>query len=441
MVIRNMMGYFRYGQDLGYPTKAGVTDFVDVRGNHSALARTYAADSIVLLKNTNSALPLKDKRSVSVFGSHAMPRYVGANTALTVYNGVGPTMYGHMTTVGGSAMGSLSHVSTPIQKFMERAETDGFMLRWWLNDTTATTFSGMSGSGTELAESTVGVAKYSDVCICFLNAWAGEGGDRTELANADQDLMVTTVADNCNNTIVVINTTGPRLLEQWINHDNVTGVIYGGPLGQESGNAIDDILFGAVNPSGKLINTIAKNESDYDSNTQITEELEIDFSEGNYIDYKYFDKYNITPRYEFGYGLSYTTFEFSTAVTVSPNTTALAQSYATGDLAIGGHEDLWDVVATVSSSVSNTGSIAGAEVAQLYVQFPDAADEPVRQLRGFQKLTIQPGESGDVTFELKRRDLSIWDVSAQNWKIESGDYVFFVGASSRDLKAQATLTV
>jgi beta-glucosidase len=196
-----------------------------------------------------------------------------------------------------------------------------------------------------------------------------------------------------------------------------------------------------VNPSGRLINTIAKNESDYDSNTQITELLDLDFSEGNYIDYKYFDKYNITPRYEFGYGLSYTTFNYSTQVTVSPNTTALSNAYATGALAIGGREDLWDVVATVSSSISNTGDIAGAEVAQLYVKFPDVAGEPVRQLRGFEKVTVQPGESQDITFELKRRDLSVWDVAAQSWKIESGDYVFYVGASSRDLKAQATLTV
>lgn len=124
-------------------------------------------------------------------------------------------------------------------------------------------------------------------------------------------------------------------------------------------------------------------QSDYDSNTQITEDLEIDFPEGNYIDYNYFGAYNITPRYEFGYGLSYTTFEYSTNVTVAANTTAPSEAYVTGALAIGGREDLWNVVATVSSSISNTGDVAGAEVAQLYVKFPDAADEPVRQLRGF----------------------------------------------------------
>lgn len=94
MAIRNFMGYFHLNQDAGYPTLAAATDHVDVRGNHSELARKYAADSIVLLKNTDGALPLKSKRSISIFGTHAAPRYVGANTALSVYSGVGPTMDG-----------------------------------------------------------------------------------------------------------------------------------------------------------------------------------------------------------------------------------------------------------------------------------------------------------------------------------------------------------
>lgn len=92
-----------------------------------------------------------------------------------------------MAVVGGSAMGSLSHLTTPFQLFSNRAGSDGFMLRWWLKDEVETTFSGMSGSGTELAETTVGVAENSDACVVFLNAWAGEGGDRTELRNSTQD--------------------------------------------------------------------------------------------------------------------------------------------------------------------------------------------------------------------------------------------------------------
>ncbi len=94
MAVRNFIGYFHLNQDVGFPTKAAATDYVDVRGNHSELARQYAAESIVLLKNTNGALPLKSERSISIFGTHAMPRYVGANTALSVYSGVGPTMQG-----------------------------------------------------------------------------------------------------------------------------------------------------------------------------------------------------------------------------------------------------------------------------------------------------------------------------------------------------------
>ncbi|KAF7531021.1 hypothetical protein G7054_g9262 [Neopestalotiopsis clavispora] len=441
MVIRNVMGYYYLGQDEGYPSYAKPTAHIDNRGNHSAYARAYAADSLVLLKNTNNALPLKEKKSISIFGYHAAPRYVGANTALSVYDGKPPTMQGHMSVVGGSAMGSLAYLSTPFQLFNQRAASDGFMLRWWLTDESTNSSSGMSGSGTELTESTTGVADLSDACVVFLNAWAGEGADRSELRNATQDTLVTTVADVCNNTIVVINTIGPRLVDAWIEHENVTGVIYGGPLGQESGNAIDDVLFGAVNPSGKLVHTIAKNESDYDQGTLVQEtNLLLNYTEGNYIDYKYFDQQNITPRYEFGYGLSYTTFEYDSALTIE-STSNLTSGYATGALAVGGREDLWDVVATVEATISNTGSVAGAEVAQLYIAFPEVADEPVRQLRGFEKVTIQPGESATVVFALRRRDLSVWDTTAQNWKVESGDYTISIGASSRDLKAEATLPV
>lgn len=440
MAIRNLMGYYHLNQDEGYPTLAEKTERRDVRGNHSALARKYASESIVLLKNTNNALPLMNKSSISIFGTHAAPRYVGANTALSVYDGEPSTMSGHMTTVGGSAMGSLAYVTTPVQLFVQRAATDGFMLRWWLNDTVSETSSGMMGSGTELTETTVGVADDSDACVVFLNAWGGEGADRTELTNAGQDALVATVADNCNNTIVVVNTVGPRLVDAWIEHENVTGVLYAGALGQESGNAIDDVLFGSVNPSGRLVHTIAKNESDYNPDTIISDsELELDFTDGNYIDYKYFDQYNITPRYEYGYGLSYTTFNYSDTVSVESNN--LQSGYATGDRAIGGREDLWDIVATAKTSISNTGSVAGAEVAQLYVSFPAAAGEPIRQLRGFNKTTVQPGESVDVTFNLRRRDLSVWSVEGQEWEVVKGEYTLYIGASSRDFKATATLTV
>jgi beta-glucosidase len=209
----------------------------------------------------------------------------------------------------------------------------------------------------------------------------------------------------------------------------------------ESGNAIDDVLFGAVNPSGRLTHTIAKNETDYDAGTAISEESVIEFTEGNYIDYKYFDKYNISPRYEFGYGLSYTDFTYSSTISVAADTDNLAEQYATGSTGVGGRKDLWSILANVTATITNSGSIAGADVPQIYATFPDAADEPVRQLRGFRKVLIGAGESIDVTFNLARRDLSIWNVEAQNWAIVIGTYTLYVAASRRDIRASTTLTV
>lgn len=192
MVIRNLIGYFHQNQDAAYPSHAGYTDNVDVRGKHGELARKYATESLVLLKNTNDALPLtKSQHVISIFGIHAAPRNVGPNTALTVMSGVDPTMDGHMTQNGGSAMSSNAFLVTPFQAFNERAEKDGFMLKWWLNNTVVESSGGgmmvSDGAGTEISETTLGMADGSDACIVFINAWAGEGGDRSELANAEQD--------------------------------------------------------------------------------------------------------------------------------------------------------------------------------------------------------------------------------------------------------------
>jgi beta-glucosidase len=251
--------------------------------------------------------------------------------------------------------------------------------------------------------------------------------------------MVATIAENCNNTIVVVNTVGPRILDSWIENDNITGVIYGGLLGQEGGNSLADVLYGDVNPSGRLAYTIAKNESDY--NVEICDTAVCNFTEGNYVDYKYFDAYNVTPRYEFGYGLSYTTFDYSNASVSTTNASALASTYPTGGLAVGGKADLWDEVFSVSVNIANNGTVDGNEVAQLYIQFPDAADTPLRQLRGFERTLISAGDSTTVTFSVNRRDVSYWDVAAADWAIAKGDYVFSVGASSRDLRVSQTVTV
>ncbi|KAF2639950.1 glycoside hydrolase [Massarina eburnea CBS 473.64] len=489
MAIRNVLPFYQIGLNNGkLPSTAATADDRDVRGNHSTLIRDIGAASLVLLKNSNSTgagLPLKKPKTISLFGAHAGPNMAGPNMAFSVQGTDGPTYQGHLASGSGSAQLSLSYLITPYQSMMNRAVLDGSMLWWIMNDTySSSSSSGMGGgmgggdsapsggnstsgnstgaggmgggmggggggggggmggigqTGTSISPSFTNYAQNSEACIVFLNSFSGEGADRTELYNADQDTMVTTVASECNNTIVVINTVGPRLMEAWIDNDNVTAVLYGGLLGQESGNAIADVLYGDVNPSGKLINTIAKNESDYPATICYT--ADCDYTEGVYIDYRHFDKFNKTPRYPFGHGLSYTTFEYGDVKLGKQDDDALGKTYPVGNATLGGKSDLFDSVVTITTSLSNTGSLSGAEVAQLYVAYPAAADQPPKQLRGFQKVSLDAGASSDVSFDVRRRDLSYWDVAAQDWAIAKGDYTFYVGTSSRDLKGSVKVTV
>jgi beta-glucosidase len=214
-------------------------------------------------------------------------------------------------------------------------------------------------------------------------------------------------------------------------------------IGQDSGRALVSLLYGVSSPSGKLPYSVPKNESDFGkllspSLPEAPYSLfpQNDFTEGVYIDYRAFDPQNITPRYEFGFGLSYTTFAYSNLNTQTPSNASHAE-YPSGPIQPGGAIDLWDILATVTATVKNTGSVTGAEVAQLYVGIPGG---PVKQLRGFSKVEIQPGEAVTVSFDLTRRDLSTWDVVAQQWKLQSGTYDVFVGASSRILSLSGTLS-
>jgi beta-glucosidase len=435
-----VIAYYYFNQDAGYLSQAGLEDDVDNRGNHSALARQIAAESLVLLKNKNNALPLNRPRTLSIFGAHAGAITAGPNNELSVV-GSDDVYYGHAAGLGGSGEQSYTYLITPWYALTTKVMQHGTQFRWIMNNTGYDGSSGAAAgysSGTGATHSYSAYASGSEVCICFLNAYSGEGGDRSELTDSEMDTMVNNVASNCNNTVVVINAVAPRLVDAWIENENVTALLYGGMLGEQSGNAIVDVLYGDVVPSGKLTYTIAKNESDYGATLCTT--AVCNFTEGNYIDYKYFDKYNVTPRFEYGFGLSYTNFTYASDLTISSNST-LRSGLASGARAVGGREDLWDIVVTASIKITNTGSRAGAETAQLYIAFPEEANEPVRQLRGFDKVKLEAGDSGVATFQLRKRDLMYWDVTSQDWRVASGEYTLYAGASSRDLKASATLTV
>ncbi|KAM0715730.1 hypothetical protein Q7P37_009230 [Cladosporium fusiforme] len=502
MAVRNTVGYFFAGLDDGkQPDAAATTEYRDVRADHAKLIRKIGADSLVLLKNEGSGgggLPLERPLTISIFGAHAGPAMAGPNFAFSVQGTSKDTYQGHLASAVGSGGLSNSYLATPFQALSLRAAKDGSMFRWIMNDTytedasstgtpggsmgggasgmdTNATFSesdpldsersssgtsnssmtvnaggmpggngggapGMDlGSGTTVTPSIANYASDSGVCLVFLNSWSGEGADRSELSNTDQDNLVVSVASNCNNTIVIINTSGPRVLDQWIEHENITAVLYGGYLGQESGNAIVDVLYGDVNPSAKLTHTIARNASDYP--VEICNTAECDFAEGVDIDYRYFDTNNITVRYPFGHGLSYTSFEYTDVSVKKSDQTALSRKFPTGGVGLGGKEDLFDEVVSVSLTLRNSGSKEGAEVVQLYIQFPAEAEQPTQQLRGFEKVRLIPRQDHEISFSITRRDLSYWDTVAQNWALADGQYTLSVGPSSRDFRGSTKISV
>lgn len=265
----------------------------------------------------------------------------------------------------------------------------------------------------------------------------GNVGDRNNLDpwhNGNE--LVKSVAAVNKNVVVVVHSVGPVILETILAQPSVKAIVWAGLPGQESGNALVDVLYGSTSPSGKLPYTIAKQFSHYGAGWNSA--LDDNFVEDLFVDYRHFDKNGITPRYEFGYGLSYATFNY-VGLVVSISATAGASN---GRIIPGGAEDLFESVGTISVTVQNTGEVAGAEVAQLYLGLPESAPStPPKQLRGFQKLNLQPGESGTATFELTRRDLSYWDVQTQKWVLPSGTFTVYVGASSRDIREDGQFTV
>jgi beta-glucosidase len=234
-------------------------------------------------------------------------------------------------------------------------------------------------------------------------------------------------------------------VDQWIENPNITAVIFAHLPGQDSGRALVQLLYGQQSFSGKLPYTVAKNESDYTnggkpslSEAPYTYFPQSDFSEGLFIDYKYFDQKNITPRYEFGFGLTYTTFSYSDLEIKKLDGVSTAPTPPPSPVIPGGIASLWDVVAQVTATITNTGNVTCAEVAQLYVGIPGG---PVKQLRGFSKIGVPAGGNVMVEFDLMRRDLSTWDTCSQGWVLQGGSYNIWVGGSSRNLPLEGMLTL
>lgn len=410
----------------------------DVRDNHGELIRKHAAESTILLKNKNNALPLKAPKTIAVFGNDAGEVTEGPINQAKFE-------YGTLAIGGGSGAALFTYLVSPLEAIRAKAREDGALVESWLNNTLVVDFK--NTAGTWAAQP---LPNEPEVCLVFLKGWAAEASDRDTLdLDWQGNELVETVAGFCNNTVVVTHSAGVNILP-FADNPNVTAIVAAHFPGEESGNSIVDILYGKVNPSGHLPYTIAYNASDY--NGPITthvlttgkDDWQSNFDEKLETDYRYFDAHNIDVRYEFGFGLSYTTFELSSfAVKAENPDMEITSRPEDRKIEPGGNPALWETIYIAEATVRNTGDVRGAAVPQLYVTFPDSAPEgtPPRQLRGFDKVELGVGQRAKVQFEFMRRDLSFWDIRTQQWLIPEGEFTLGVGFSSRDIKDTASLTV
>ena len=338
---------------------------------HHALAKRAAAEGAVLLKTEGGILPLKQDAKIAVIGAMAKNlRHQGAGSS-------------HINPV------RLSH---PLDFLPNAAYAPGCDER---GDTTDAMLE-EARKAAQQAEIAVVFAGLPDHC-------ESEGFDRDNLKMPAGHLrMIEAVASANPNTVVVL-LCGGAVECPWA--DSVKAVLYMGLPGQAGGEAVADLLYGRVNPSGRLAESWPFTYEDVPSSEIYGKTTDALYEEGIYVGYRYYDKAGVPVRWPFGYGLSYTEFAYS-------------------DLTVSGD--------TVSVTVKNTGAFAGAEVAQLYVRAPqDGLHRPLRELKGFRKLFLQPGESQTVTFPLTDRSFAVWQ---DGWKVPGGTYAVCIGGLSAEIE-------
>ncbi|KAF8078406.1 beta-glucosidase, partial [Lyophyllum atratum] len=436
MALRILAAWYLLKQDSGFPAvnfnawdlNAPVNTHANVQADHKNLIRTVGAASTVLLKNVNKVLPLGSLKSIGIIGN-------GAGASSRGPNGYGDRAgnEGVLAMGWGSGTAEFPYLITPLDAITTKAKTAGTTVSSSLSDTDL--------------NAAANVAAGKDVAIVFITADSGEGyltvegnaGDRNNLqAWHGGDALVTKVAGANSKTIVVVNSVGPIVMESWINHVNVTAVVWSGLPGQEAGNAVADVLYGVYNPSGRLPYTIGKSVTDYSAQVLYSSHggvPQLPYSEGLLVDYRHFDKNSIAPRFEFGFGLSYSTFQYS-ALSISGST-------AGGSAPTGSALDPWlhTKVITVTFSINNSGAVAGHEIPQLYTTPPTSIQSAPKNLKGFDSVYLTPGQSKTVTMQLSRYDLSFWNVVSQRWQVPAGTHGISIGASSRDIRLTGSMTV
>jgi beta-glucosidase len=277
-------------------------------------------------------------------------------------------------------------------------------------DSSALTWAKPSDLAPGIAQAVSAAQSASAAVVVVSDDTETEAADRFSLSlPSAQDELISAVAAANPHTVVVVNAGAPVAMP-WLS--KVAAVVDAWYPGESNGTALASVLYGNTDPSGHLPVTFPQDLSQVPAATPQQfpgVNGKVHYSEGLNVGYRWYDSKNITPMFPFGYGLSYTTFGFSN-LRIAPGT---------GRSAV-----------TVTAKVTNTGQVAGSDVAQLYLGDPAVAGEPPRQLKGFGRVTLNPGRSTTVTFNLTRRDLSYWSTSANNWVVPEGRFQVYVGDSS-----------
>lgn len=354
---------------------------------HHALARRAAAESIVLLKNDGHLLPLTAGESVAVIGDFAeTPRYQGA---------------------GSSAVNSIK-----VDSLLEHLDASGLKSVGF-----ATGFDRQGKPDAAKKAEAVALAKQANVallCLGLDEIKESEGIDRADMELAANQLELLDAISAVNPNVVVLLSAGASLETPWLK--NCRALVYGALGGQAGAGAMLDVLTGKLCPSGKLAETWANAYTETPAKDNFAGDgRTVEYREGLYVGYRYYQTAGVPVAFPFGYGLSYTTFAYS----------GLKAS-------AGG----------VTLTIKNTGSCAGAETIQLYVAKPDAKIfRPAQELKGFAKVQLAPGESKSVTIPLDDKAFRYWNVQTNQWEIEGGNYELWVGASCEDIRLKATVLV
>ena len=354
---------------------------------HHELAQRAAAESIVLLKNEGGILPLKHGKKVTLIGDFALtPRYQGAGSSM-----VNPTKV------------------DSLKDAMEAAELDmvGYCAGYERSGKTNKAY----------LDEAVSQAKMADVvilCIGLDESSESEGLDRTHIGIPAVQKQLLDAVTAANPNVVAVVSAGSVIETNWV--EQCKAVVHGYLGGQAGAGAMLEVLTGWQNPCGKLAETIPLRYEDTPAARYFPgRKQNAEYREGLYVGYRYYETVDRAVRYPFGYGLSYTTFAYS---------------------------DLQVNADNVTFTLTNTGSCAGAEIAQLYVAKPDAKIfRPAKELKGFAKVFLKAGESRTVTIPLDDKTFRYWNTATDQWEVEGGSYRLLVGASVQDIRLTAQLTL